>query len=93
VVLRDEGLGRHDGQAVSPIGPATEPHQRQERWIAGPGIFNVYDASAKPPYQIVRIVLACFDGTLVEMTRRAKRRQGRRRWGLAVRIRSHDPCG
>jgi hypothetical protein len=92
-VSRDEGLGRHDGQGVSPIEPATEPHQRQARWIAGPGIFNVYDTNAEPPYQIARIVLTSFEGTVLEMTRRAKRRQGRRQWGPAVRVRSHGPCG
>ena len=35
-VPADEGSGRHDGQCVSPVEPATEPQQGQARWIGGP---------------------------------------------------------
>ena len=29
----DEGLGRHEGQGVSPIEASAEPHERQAGWI------------------------------------------------------------
>jgi len=35
-VPTDESFGPYDGQGISPIKPATEPHQRQARWIVEP---------------------------------------------------------
>ena len=35
-VPTDESFGCNDGQGVSPIKPATEPHQRQARWTVDP---------------------------------------------------------
>jgi hypothetical protein len=35
-VPTDESFGPYDDQCVSPIKPATEPHQRQARWTVDP---------------------------------------------------------